>query len=85
LAGGTTLALHLGHRISVDLDFFTQEKLEEKILSVHFNKLPEFKEDGLAWERFQFIESLKEKMKPVGIESLFYSQLNNWFDDIRKS
>lgn len=25
LAGGTGLALHLGHRISVDLDFFTQK------------------------------------------------------------
>lgn len=25
LAGGTALALHLGHRISVDLDFFTPE------------------------------------------------------------
>ena len=26
LAGGTALAPHLGHRISVDLDFFTQEE-----------------------------------------------------------
>ncbi len=25
LAGGTALALHLGHRISIDLDFFTSE------------------------------------------------------------
>ncbi len=28
LAGGTALALHLGHRISVDLDFFSQEKID---------------------------------------------------------
>ena len=27
LAGGTTLALRLGHRISIDLDFSTQEPL----------------------------------------------------------
>lgn len=49
LAGGTALALHLGHRISVDLDFFTQEVLEEKILSADLNKLSEFKEEGVAW------------------------------------
>lgn len=28
LAGGTALALQLGHRISVDLDFFTSEKFD---------------------------------------------------------
>ena len=28
LSGGTALALHLGHRISEDLDFFTPEKFE---------------------------------------------------------
>jgi hypothetical protein len=30
LAGGTALALHLGHRRSVDLDFFTQEPFENE-------------------------------------------------------
>lgn len=29
LAGGTGLALHLGHRESVDLDFFSQDKFDE--------------------------------------------------------
>ncbi|MBU0488403.1 MAG: nucleotidyl transferase AbiEii/AbiGii toxin family protein [Bacteroidetes bacterium] len=28
LVGGTALALHLGHRISVDLDFFCSEDFE---------------------------------------------------------
>lgn len=49
LAGGTALAVHLGHRISVDLDFFTQEELEEKLLSADLHRLSEFKEDGLSW------------------------------------
>lgn len=49
LAGGTALALHLGHRISVDLDFFTQEELEENILAMDLNRLPQFKEEGKAW------------------------------------
>ena len=49
LAGGTALALHLGHRISVDLDFFTQEELDENILAADLSSLQEFKEEGKAW------------------------------------
>ena len=30
LAGGTALALQLGHRVSADLDFFTQKKFQER-------------------------------------------------------
>ncbi|RUM41001.1 MAG: hypothetical protein DSY80_09460 [Desulfocapsa sp.] len=33
LAGGTALALQLGHRISIDLDFFTSKKFEGRGLS----------------------------------------------------
>lgn len=33
LAGGTALALQLGHRISIDLDFFTDEKFDGQALS----------------------------------------------------
>ena len=32
LAGGTALALQIGHRISVDFDFFTEKKFDEKII-----------------------------------------------------
>lgn len=49
LAGGTALALHLGHRISIDLDFFTQEELEERELVANLNQLPDFKKEGQAW------------------------------------
>ena len=49
LAGGTALALHLGHRISMDLDFFTQDKFEAKILSQELRRHPEFKQEGRAW------------------------------------
>ncbi|MCB1122590.1 MAG: nucleotidyl transferase AbiEii/AbiGii toxin family protein [Verrucomicrobiae bacterium] len=35
LAGGTALALHFGHRVLFDLDFFTQEDFEaESLLKV---------------------------------------------------
>ena len=38
LAGGTALALQLGHRDSVDFDFFTEEDINTKIL---FDKIKE--------------------------------------------
>jgi len=38
LAGGTALALHVGHRESLDLDFFTQDKsVEVSLISGHFS------------------------------------------------
>ncbi len=49
LAGGTALALQLGHRISEDLDFFTPEEFDEKILSSSLGEFPEFIQEGTAW------------------------------------
>lgn len=49
LAGGTALALQIGHRISVDLDFFTPQVFDEKTLSGELSRLPEYKEEGTAW------------------------------------
>lgn len=49
LAGGTALALHLGHRISVDLDFFTPQDLDENVLANNLKEIPEFVEEGKAW------------------------------------
>ena len=65
LAGGTDLALHIGHRISVDLDFFTSKVFDEKTLSGELNQLPEYKEEGTAW-RTVWGEMAKTKF------SLFY-------------
>ncbi|MEK7217713.1 MAG: nucleotidyl transferase AbiEii/AbiGii toxin family protein [Patescibacteria group bacterium] len=33
LAGGTALALQIGHRVSVDFDFFSNEKINKNLLS----------------------------------------------------
>ena len=49
LAGGTALALHLGHRISVDLDFFTPVEFDEQVLTQNLKIIPEFIEEGTAW------------------------------------
>lgn len=39
LAGGTALALRLGHRISVDFDFFTHKKVSAQRLLAEIHKL----------------------------------------------
>ena len=41
LAGGTSLALRFGHRLSVDLDFFTSEHFEPETLIHHLGTGPE--------------------------------------------
>jgi len=48
LAGGTALALQIGHRISVDLDFFTKQEFNETQLMTKLTSLPEFVQDGTA-------------------------------------
>jgi hypothetical protein len=42
LAGGTGLALHLGHRRSVDLDLFSAETLESEVILQRAQKLSGF-------------------------------------------
>jgi hypothetical protein len=42
LAGGTALALRFGHRLSVDLDFFTPELFDEDALLTRVQAMPEF-------------------------------------------
>ena len=51
LAGGTALALQIGHRISIDLDFFTQEEINENTLEMDLNKIEEWKFEGKAWRK----------------------------------
>ncbi len=46
LAGGTALALYLGHRISVDFDFYTEKEFDARKLreefDIRFKKVQEF-------------------------------------------
>lgn len=49
LAGGTSLALQLGHRDSIDFDFFTQDNFDE-------NKLIEKIEEVFGIENIQIIQ-----------------------------
>lgn len=50
LAGGSALALQLGHRESLDLDFFTQESFEPTIAVQEFQQiLSSFRLSQTAW------------------------------------
>jgi predicted nucleotidyltransferase component of viral defense system len=42
LAGGTALALHLGHRLSEDLDFFVSELFDEEAMLQRIQEAPGF-------------------------------------------
>lgn len=46
LAGGSALALHLGHRYSIDFDFFTPKKFSPLNLSGQLGKICRFKKEG---------------------------------------
>lgn len=46
LAGGTALAIHLGHRMSVDLDFFSREDFSIEKLKKELSALGEFVVSG---------------------------------------
>lgn len=50
LAGGTALALQIGHRVSVDLDFFTPHEFNELALITDLKHLGEFKLDQQSWQ-----------------------------------
>lgn len=49
LAGGTSLALQLGHRLSLDLDFFTPDVFEELTIENKLKKSGKFERERLDW------------------------------------
>lgn len=48
LVGGTALALHMGHRLSVDLDFFTLSPFDNAFLEAHLHQQYGFSTDYAA-------------------------------------
>ena len=78
LAGGSALALHFGHRYSVDFDFFSPEPLNKNDLIARFplltrhplvqpeiNTLNSFIELPEGVVKVQFLAGLKERQKNV--------------------
>lgn len=65
LAGGTAVALHLGHRQSIDFDFFSEKKIDTPKLIEALNTIPDIEIDtegpiivqgNIAGVSFSFIE-----------------------------
>ena len=50
LAGGTALALHLGHRLSIDLDFFTLKEFNEDSISNLLKNTGHFTLNRTDWQ-----------------------------------
>ena len=51
MAGGTALALQIGHRFSYDFDFFTPKEFSEDLFVQRLKKItPDFKLDKLEWQ-----------------------------------
>lgn len=49
LAGGTALALQIGHRISYDLDFFTAEKFKAQVFLKEISRFGLYRHERVAW------------------------------------
>ena len=89
LAGGTALALHFGHRISVDLDLFSQDRFNSNMLFESLRASEMFR-DNLA-SCSQSVNSLslfiKRKDKKIKVDFIrhHYPLLSpvQYIDDIR--
>ena len=79
LAGGTAVALHLGHRRSVDLDWFTPEGLDDPL-----NLAQELRDQGIAFVTDQVAPgTLHGAVKGVRVSFLRYrypqlANLRSW-------
>lgn len=81
LVGGTALALHLGHRKSIDLDFFTSEEFDLEELKIMLIKKYDLK---VSYSRSQTLKGFINGVK-VDFIRFDYPHLYNCdiIDDIR--
>lgn len=60
LVGGTSLALQIGHRLSVDLDFFNIGSFDNELVEHHLSKNYDFRTDFVAKNTLKgFIQNIK--------------------------
>lgn len=57
LVGGTALALHMGHRISIDLDLFTNSDFDTKFILNELRK--KYQISGISESAFSLIQSIE--------------------------
>ncbi len=64
LVGGTALALQLGHRVSIDLDLFSNKPFDVNILAVHLQTKYKFELDFIS------VNTLKGEIEGVQIDCI---------------
>jgi len=64
LCGGTAIALRLGHRISVDFDFFSKENFDPDAL---YDKVPYLKEAEILQKENNTLTCLVDRNGPVNV------------------
>jgi len=69
LAGGTALALQIGHRTSTDIDLFTSEKQNAVLLSEYFTN--NYKDIDIVFSDDHFIRVFINKVK---VELVYYEE-----------
>ena len=69
LSGGTALALHLGHRESEDLDFFTQNEFDPQLLQTKLEKITFLKSIFLSSKYFAKNLAAKVAFDPLAFIS----------------
>ena len=81
LVGGTALALHLGHRKSIDLDFFTSESFDLEEIKMMLIKKYDFK---VSYSRSQTLKGFINGVK-VDFIKFDYPHLHNCdiIDEVR--
>ena len=67
LVGGTALALQIGHRISIDLDLFTQTSFDENEMLSNLEERYQFQTD------FQAKNTLKGSIKGIKVDLITHS------------
>ncbi|MGI6466644.1 MAG: nucleotidyl transferase AbiEii/AbiGii toxin family protein [Sphaerochaetaceae bacterium] len=66
LVGGTSIALRIGHRISIDLDLFTRDSIDTNILRSHLTQFYNFKSS------FESKNTLKGLIGDVFVDFITY-------------
>jgi hypothetical protein len=80
LAGGTALALQLGHRRSEDFDFFTREKFDEQRLLVQLKEIFGSRRMEILQQEWQTVDLAVDGIK-LSFFYLPYPLLENTIDD----
>ena len=62
LVGGTAIALHIGHRRSIDFDLFTKDKIKPKVINRWLDILP-FEEKNIIFEDGDQIHMIIESVR----------------------